>query len=448
MELRLKQVEKNPELLSEKFEDLEKAVKIPYILKNKILMSPGIWNNYYYKDKAILSAYKNTDWDSKEITSLFLDHQDERSSEWVGWVKNPKQKGKDIIGDLMIVDKPTAIKLYAGAKFGVSPKVRGKEEDGEMKSFVFDNFSIVLNPAVKTAYINNKEKDSELTAFEEVRKKKKMSVEEFYAIPRDPPSESKLPIYDAEHVRNAMARFNQIKGVSDAEKSKAKNKIIKAAKKFGIKISDEDFKKNKEESKMAEEEKSKPKEEEKSQENEDIMSKVKKPVSEIADILGVKVTKVMDVLGPLMKSDEKPEEKENDEGEEEEEEKQPEKKEEPSEDEKKSKEEESKEENKEQISDAEVLEITKNSEWPKFAEKADSKKSLKEMAIEFKKQQDKRMSEELSEKMNTIAELKGRLDKVEKKMQEPAKLSMKTSAMSLKEEDDPDKGFLQTLQSM
>jgi len=61
-----------------------------------------------------------------------------------------------------------------------------------------------------------------------------MSVEEFYAIPRDPPSESKLPIFDEAHVRNAMARFNQIKGVSAEEKAKARRKIIARAKHFGI----------------------------------------------------------------------------------------------------------------------------------------------------------------------------------------------------------------------
>jgi len=76
----------------------------------------------------------------------------------------------------------------------------------------------------------------DITAFEEKRKAMGMSPSEFYAIPREPPSESKLPIFDEAHVRNAMARFNQIKGVSPAEKASAKRKIMAKAKKFGIDV--------------------------------------------------------------------------------------------------------------------------------------------------------------------------------------------------------------------
>lgn len=80
----------------------------------------------------------------------------------------------------------------------------------------------------------NKENREQVTAMEAKRKELGMSVDEFYAIPADPPSESKLPIFDAAHVRNAMARFNQLKGVSAEEKATAKKKIIAAAKKFDI----------------------------------------------------------------------------------------------------------------------------------------------------------------------------------------------------------------------
>ncbi len=78
----------------------------------------------------------------------------------------------------------------------------------------------------------------DLTAFEEERKKRKMSVAEFYAVPRDPPSESKLPIFDAAHVRNAMARFNQTQFKDAEEKKRAYNKILRAARKFGIDVSE------------------------------------------------------------------------------------------------------------------------------------------------------------------------------------------------------------------
>ena len=72
------------------------------------------------------------------------------------------------------------------------------------------------------------------TAMETKRKELGMSVAEFYAVPRDPPSDSKLPIYDAAHVRNALARFSQTQGLSAEEKATAMRKIRAAARKFNI----------------------------------------------------------------------------------------------------------------------------------------------------------------------------------------------------------------------
>jgi hypothetical protein len=51
------------------------------------------------------------------------------------------------------------------------------------------------------------------------------------------PEERKEPLNDASHVRNAIARFDQVKGVSAAEKKTAFKKIKTAAKKFGVDMS-------------------------------------------------------------------------------------------------------------------------------------------------------------------------------------------------------------------
>ena len=48
------------------------------------------------------------------------------------------------------------------------------------------------------------------------------------------PKERKEPICDADHVRNAIARFDQVEGVSNKEKDEAWDRIKKAAKKFGV----------------------------------------------------------------------------------------------------------------------------------------------------------------------------------------------------------------------
>ena len=50
------------------------------------------------------------------------------------------------------------------------------------------------------------------------------------------PSERKLPLEDASHVRNAIARFDQVEGVSDDERNLAWSRIKAAAKLHGIEI--------------------------------------------------------------------------------------------------------------------------------------------------------------------------------------------------------------------
>lgn len=48
--------------------------------------------------------------------------------------------------------------------------------------------------------------------------------------------ERKEPLTDARHVRNAVARFDQVEGVSDAERDSAWRRIRAAARKFGVVI--------------------------------------------------------------------------------------------------------------------------------------------------------------------------------------------------------------------
>jgi hypothetical protein len=52
------------------------------------------------------------------------------------------------------------------------------------------------------------------------------------------PKERKEPLNNASHVRNAIARFDQVKGVSDDERDAAWSRIKKAAKKHGVEVSE------------------------------------------------------------------------------------------------------------------------------------------------------------------------------------------------------------------
>jgi hypothetical protein len=53
--------------------------------------------------------------------------------------------------------------------------------------------------------------------------------------------ERKEPLNDAAHVRNAIARFNQVEGVSDAERDRAWERITTAARHFGVDVSERDW---------------------------------------------------------------------------------------------------------------------------------------------------------------------------------------------------------------
>jgi hypothetical protein len=55
------------------------------------------------------------------------------------------------------------------------------------------------------------------------------------------PKEEKEPLTDAAHVRNAVARFNQVQGVTDAERDAAWKRIRSAAKSLGVEIKEADW---------------------------------------------------------------------------------------------------------------------------------------------------------------------------------------------------------------
>jgi len=55
------------------------------------------------------------------------------------------------------------------------------------------------------------------------------------------PKEGKEPIHDAAHVRNAIARFKQVQGVTDSERDAAWKRIKAAAKKHKVELNERDW---------------------------------------------------------------------------------------------------------------------------------------------------------------------------------------------------------------
>lgn len=142
-------------LSTEELSELEQNAQTPYRVEDVILMSPGHWNNINWEQSEIEAAADRTKFGTKEKNNaLYLDHDDEDAAKWVGRVENISMEGEDLKGDLVVVDKETAVKLEFGAKFGISPKVTGRTDGRTMRDFRFDNFSVVVDPAVKTTFIN------------------------------------------------------------------------------------------------------------------------------------------------------------------------------------------------------------------------------------------------------------------------------------------------------
>ena len=55
------------------------------------------------------------------------------------------------------------------------------------------------------------------------------------------PEQRKEPLENASHVRNAIARFNQVKGASDTERDAAWKRIKAAAKKFDVEVNEKSW---------------------------------------------------------------------------------------------------------------------------------------------------------------------------------------------------------------
>lgn len=55
------------------------------------------------------------------------------------------------------------------------------------------------------------------------------------------PKQRKEPLTDAGHVRNALARFDQVHGASDADRDLAFANILKAAKHYHVEVAEKDW---------------------------------------------------------------------------------------------------------------------------------------------------------------------------------------------------------------
>jgi hypothetical protein len=55
------------------------------------------------------------------------------------------------------------------------------------------------------------------------------------------PTRRKEPLTDASHVRNALARFDQVRDVTDEERDQAFANILAAADHYGVEVAEDDW---------------------------------------------------------------------------------------------------------------------------------------------------------------------------------------------------------------
>ncbi|HUU87589.1 MAG TPA: hypothetical protein VMX17_07520 [Candidatus Glassbacteria bacterium] len=221
-------------------------VKVPYIRKDVILMSPGVWKGFYYAPEEIKAAYTNTDWQNRYVADIFYDHKDTSAKEWIGKFKNIKLDEIDstITGDMYLYNPQSIINLkYGKAKVGISPKVYGMADEGRMKDFIFENQSVVIEPAVKTAFLNSEITTNEVqeltewstaylndlpdSAFMWIEPNQKQD-EEGKTVPRTArhlPVKDKDSNWDLPHVKNALTEIKQVKSLPVEKQSELVKKL-------------------------------------------------------------------------------------------------------------------------------------------------------------------------------------------------------------------------------
>lgn len=75
-------------------------------------------------------------------------------------------------------------------------------------------------------------------------KRNELDAEDRNAMPESAfafPRVRKEPLNDARHVRNAIARFDQVQDVTDKERDEAFQRIKRAANKFGVEVSEKSW---------------------------------------------------------------------------------------------------------------------------------------------------------------------------------------------------------------
>lgn len=175
-------------------------IKIPHLIKNRLLFQEGQHNGLFYPGEELKENIEL--WNDCDL--MFAEH-DDASNAWVGLTKNPRyvENEKAIYGDLEIVDKVVAQKLEyqvlkKDGRMGISPTIDVDKQmiQGRlcaMGPYKLKSQSIVLDPAVRTTMFNSarggagtmEDETQLLKKHEDEEKKKKEELERVKGIEKE-----------------------------------------------------------------------------------------------------------------------------------------------------------------------------------------------------------------------------------------------------------------------
>lgn len=211
----------------------------------------------YATSKPFVEAWSNQSAESTKAAGQIVSYGNVRAQHGTAGAQNVAgsicdpllfdDKEKRISMRIKVVDADACTKVREGVYRGVSvrgPLVGKKWRDGKYYRYTIDplEFSLVDKPANPSATITVVKADgsTEVVKMADQKKTKRVGGKDLgpesfaYVGDKERTETWKLPVHDASHVRNALARLNQTEGIPAEAKGKVKAKILRAAKRFGV----------------------------------------------------------------------------------------------------------------------------------------------------------------------------------------------------------------------
>jgi len=135
-------------------------MKLPLVIKDRIVLKEGWANNIFYPAEEIQKAYPilnekppKDDLAARNRTSLFWDH-DDAAKNWLGELKNFRwdPEAKALRADIFIVDEDAARKIAYQleqnvSRWGISPRLSIVQKDSTATNIEFKSWALCLMPA-------------------------------------------------------------------------------------------------------------------------------------------------------------------------------------------------------------------------------------------------------------------------------------------------------------